>query len=397
MITALTLVVLAQWTPLFDGKTLNGWSQLSGTATYAVENGEIVGRTVSASPNSFLCTEKMYGDFELEYEVKVDPALNSGVQIRSMSVPGYQDGRVHGYQVEIDPTERGFSGGLYDEARRGWLQDLSKNAKGRKAFKNGQWNRYRVVAKGDHFQTWVNGVPCVDYRDSMTQWGFLALQVHSHEKPGLEVRWKNLRIKDLGIPSSKPPKNGKWVLHGPEDVKNWESERTPGAPCPWEWVDGSLQSGGGDISSKESFGDVRVHVEFMTDDNGMEGQANGNSGVYFMQSYEVQVLNSAPRGPLDNECGAIYGIKPPDFAMAFRANTWQTYDVEFKAPTWDGAKKLSNARITVYHNGTLIHKDVEIPRATTAGRDEQPGKRPIRLQDHGNKIRYRNIWVAPLG
>ncbi len=397
MITACTLVLALapQWTPLFDGKSLSGWTQLNGTATYVVERGEVVGRTVKGSPNSFLCSNKVYGDFELEFEVKVDPALNSGLQFRSISVPGYQEGRVHGYQAEIDPTERGWSGGLYEEGRRGWLKDLSKNEKGQKAFKSGKWNKYRIVARGDHFQIWVNGIQTTDAHDDLTTYGFFGLQVHSSDKEGLEVRWKNMRIKDHGIPTAKPPKSGRWLLHDEKDISNWMLARDS-TPCPWKWDSNSLMSGGGDICTKAPIGDCRVHVEFMTDENGAEGQGNGNSGVYFMESYEVQILNSAPRGPLDNECGAIYSVKAPDYAMAYKAGVWQAYDVVFTAPRYNGDTKLSNAKLTVYHNGTRVHKDVEVPRATAAGRAEAKGIRPIRLQDHGNKVRYRNIWVEEL-
>ena len=112
------------WQPLFNGKTLEGWVQRNGKAKYEVLDGEIVGTTVKGTPNSFLCTEKDYGNFILELEFWVDPTLNSGIQIRSESKPEYRNGRVHGYQVEIDPSSRAWSGGIYDEARRGWLNNL---------------------------------------------------------------------------------------------------------------------------------------------------------------------------------------------------------------------------------------------------------------------------------
>lgn len=187
-----------KWKALFDGKTLNGWVQRGGKARYHVEDGAIVGTTVQHTPNSFLCTRKTYGNFILELEFKVDPSLNSGVQIRSQSLREYKNGRVHGYQVEIDPSERAWSGGIYDEARRGWLNDLKNNEAARKAFKNGQWNHFRIEAIGDSIKTWVNGVPAADLVDSMTPTGFIALQVHStqSEKP-LHVRWRNIRIQDL--------------------------------------------------------------------------------------------------------------------------------------------------------------------------------------------------------
>jgi len=187
-----------KWKALFDGETLNGWVQRGGKARYHVEDGAIVGTTVQHTPNSFLCTKKIYGNFILELEFKVDPSLNSGVQIRSRSLKEYKNGRVHGYQVEIDPSERAWTGGIYDEARRGWLNDLKDNAPARKAFKNDQWNHFRIEAIGDSIKTWVNGVPAADLVDSMTPTGFIALQVHSTQsEKSLYVRWRNIRIQDL--------------------------------------------------------------------------------------------------------------------------------------------------------------------------------------------------------
>jgi hypothetical protein len=206
--------------PLFDGKTLAGWEQHGGKAKYTVEDGMIVGTAVPNTSNSFLCTKKHYGDFILELEFKVDDGLNSGVQIRSevfakpttIQVPNRKGevttrkipaDRVHGYQVEIDPSDRAFSGGIYDEARRGWLYDLAgaKHKKARDAFKKGEWNTFRIVAKGGSIKTWINGVPAADLKDSLTPRGLIALQVHGvgkdPKKVGLQVRWRNIRIKEL--------------------------------------------------------------------------------------------------------------------------------------------------------------------------------------------------------
>jgi hypothetical protein len=185
---------------LFDGKTLDGWKQLGGKAVYSVEDGTIVGQSVPNTSNSFLCTEKHYGDFILELEFKVDAGLNSGVQVRSNSFKEYRNGRVHGYQVEIDPSARAWSGGIYDEGRRGWLNNLKDNEPARKAFKQGEWNRFRIKAIGDSIQTWINGVPAADLKDSMTKTGFIGLQVHGVGKKTepLRVRWRNIRLKDLG-------------------------------------------------------------------------------------------------------------------------------------------------------------------------------------------------------
>jgi hypothetical protein len=184
--------------PLFDGKDLAGWTQRGGKAKYRVEDGVIVGTTEPNTPNSFLCTDKDYANFMLELDFKVDDGLNSGVQIRSESKPDYKDGRVHGYQVEIDTNPRAWTGGIYDEARRGWLNDLKDNEPARKAFRHNAWNHFRIVADGDSIKTWLNDVPAADLRDTMTSTGFIALQVHGtkSDKP-LTVRWRNIKIKTL--------------------------------------------------------------------------------------------------------------------------------------------------------------------------------------------------------
>jgi hypothetical protein len=196
----------AAWQNLFDGKTLDGWKQLGGKAKYRVEEGQVVGTTVPNTSNSFLCTDKDYGDFELEVEFKVDPKMNSGVQIRSNSLESYKNGRVHGYQVEIDPSDRAWTGGIYDEGRRGWLNDLKENKPAREAFKQNEWNKFRVVAVGDSIKTWLNGVPAADLKDSMTPRGFIALQVHGigNRDEALEVRWRNIRLKNLDKDQDKP-------------------------------------------------------------------------------------------------------------------------------------------------------------------------------------------------
>ncbi len=185
-----------KWVALFNGKDLTGWKLINGTAKYTVEKGAIVGTTVAGSPNSFLCSKKDYGDFELEFEVKLDPELNSGVQIRSHSAPEYKNGRVHGYQVEI--STNGHAGFVYDEARRGkFLNDGIDDPEKQAKFNNEGWNKYRVVCQADSIRTWVNGKQVSDLKDDMTKSGFIGLQVHSvGGDPHWQVRWRNLRLRE---------------------------------------------------------------------------------------------------------------------------------------------------------------------------------------------------------
>jgi hypothetical protein len=207
-----------KWINLIDGETLDGWTVHSGFATYRVEDGAIVGQAIKKSPNTFLCTNREFSDFILEFEVKLDdPELNSGVQFRSQIALHEQvfwfrnqDGeyrphtipadRVYGYQVEIASEEGGASGGVYDEARRAmmpwWPKEGSTESK---AFKNEQWNSYRIECKGDSIRTIVNGVVITDFRDALSLQGIIGLQVHDvgNDDTPYQVRWRNIRILEL--------------------------------------------------------------------------------------------------------------------------------------------------------------------------------------------------------
>ncbi len=205
--------------PLFNGNDLSGWVQRGGKAKYTIEGDTIVGTAVAGTPNSFLCTDRNYENFVLELDFKVDDGLNSGIQIRSECYDEdrvekvktkegktvekkFPAGRVHGYQVEIDASPRSWSGGIYDEARRGWLDDLSadEDSAAREAFKSGEWNHYRIEARGPSLKVTLNGVPAGQVEDDLTPTGFIALQVHAignKKEAGKQIRWRNITIEEL--------------------------------------------------------------------------------------------------------------------------------------------------------------------------------------------------------
>lgn len=225
VVASFAIAAEENFTPLFDGTTLEGWVQRGGKAKYFVEDDAIVGQSVPLTGNSFLCTEKEYGDFILELEFKVDPRLNSGIQVRSNSydkattITG-DDGktktieakRVHGYQFEIDndgKKDRMWSGGIYDEGRRGWLfpgirggDEGTFTEQGRKITKRDDWNTVRIEAVGNHFKTYLNGELRADFEDDMTPKGFIALQVHGvgAKTEPLQVQWRKIRIREMNRP-----------------------------------------------------------------------------------------------------------------------------------------------------------------------------------------------------
>ena len=188
--------------PIFDGKTLDGWTQRNGTATYRVVDNTIVGQTTKGSPNSFLCSNKLYDNFELVFEVKVHNSLNSGVQIRSKTKDGPK-GRVNGPQVEIESSgaKGAESGYIYGEAAGGWMTPKEKR-KPHKHFKDGEWNKYRILAEGARIQTWINGTQISDLVDEEKlkshPKGFIGLQVHGVGNRGpFDVAWRNIKIREI--------------------------------------------------------------------------------------------------------------------------------------------------------------------------------------------------------
>ncbi len=180
LLMVFTVTLTAQeWVDLFNGKNLKGWEKLDGSAEYRVENGEVIGVSRTGTPNTFMATKKVYGDFILEYEMKMDRGLNSGVQFRSVAVQPDGSKRVNGYQVECDDhDQRPWAGGIYEEAARGWLYPMAYNMSVTDANKRGEWNKVRVEAVGSTIRTYINGVNFANLVDDARAGGFIALQVH---------------------------------------------------------------------------------------------------------------------------------------------------------------------------------------------------------------------------
>lgn len=444
------------WTDLFNGKDLDGWVQRGGKAKYTIEDGCIVGTSTLTTPNSFLCTGRDYGDFVLEYDFKVDPRLNSGVQIRSHSFPTPTEitwqgkkisvpaDRVHGYQVEIDPDpkkNRWWSAGIFDEARRGWLypgalggEGKAFGDQGRKIFKQGDWNKVHVEAIGDSIKTTLNGTPCAEIKDSMSLTGFIALQVHSigneKDKEGSQVRWRNLRIKEAAAPSGKPAsaeaqasintltaeeKAAGWrLLWDGKTNTGWRSARSQDFPkAGWGMADGILsvgETGGlesaaaGDIITRDEFSEFELSVDFKITPGANSGikifvDPDLNKGAGSSIGAEFQILDDErhPDAKLgkdgDRTIGSLYDLIPAP----------KTKKVN-PVGEWNNARILSEGKhVTFWLNG---EKTVEFERGTQEWRDLVAGskyhvwpafgERPtghILIQDHGNQVFYKNIKI----
>ena len=412
--------------PLFDGKSTAGWVQRGGKAVYAVEEGALVGRSVLGEKNSFLCPPLEYADFVLEFEVMVDPKLNSGVQIRSAARPDYRSGVVHGYQVEIDASERGFSGGIYDEQRRGWLTSTDGAAASRKAWKAGEWNHYRVEANGDRLRTWLNGVAIADVTDGLARSGFVGFQVHESKEAGLAVKWRNIRIRELPraatglVPNTLTElerSQGFELLFDGRSTWGWRGAREKEFPKGgWEIQDGELsvlESGGaesrngGDIVTLRTFRAFELKLEFRL----TEG---ANSGVKY---YVDPELNRGPGSSIGLEYQLLDDARHPDAKAGRGGNRTlaSLYDLIAAATDkpakpigeWNEARIVSRGRrVEHWLNGAKV---LEYERGTEEFRrlvaeskyKVWPGFGELAagnllLQDHGNRVSFRNVKLREL-
>ena len=425
----------AGWQPLFNEKNLEGWKQLNGKADYKAVNDEIIGTTVSGEPNSFLTTEKLYSDFILELEMLVDTSMNSGIQIRSQSSADYMNGRVHGYQVEVDPSLREWSGGLYDEARRGWLYTLEYNPAGKKAFRNNEWNKYHIECIGNSIRTWINGIPTANLIDEVDPKGFIALQVHAipnSAQPGKQIHWRKIRIKTTDIQASpadsifvantiannispQETANGYSMLWDGKTNNGWRGAYKKSFPSRgWEIKDGVIKvllsaggesTNGGDIVTTCTYSAFELKFDFKLSEG-------ANSGVKYFVTEKENNKGSA----IGLEYQLLDDERHPDAKLGLNGDRTlaSLYDLAASTKIPASQKKIgewNQGMIRVYPDNRVEHwlygyKVLEYTRGSKEFLDMvskskfqnranfgMADKGHILLQDHGTAVSFRSLKI----
>jgi len=188
------------------------------------------------------------------------------------------------------------------------------------------------------------------------------------------------------------------VLFDGKNFSNWIGE--DGNSVKWQLVGGVMKvvPGSGSIVTRQNFNDFRLHAEFNIPElpPDVKDQARGNSGIYIQKRYEIQILDSYGLKATESDCGAIYKTKAPDKNVCKKPGVWQSYDIFFRVPRWQGDKKIEDARITVLQNNVVIHNNATIPNKTGAGQPEGPNPGPIKIQEHGSEVLFRNVWIVSL-
>jgi hypothetical protein len=431
-----------QMAPMFNQGSLEGWKAVGGAAEFKYEGNEIVGYAKANTPNTFLITEQEYGDFILELDLKIeDESSNSGIMIRGQYDPNGRDGEglVYGYQIEADPSPRAWSGGLYDEARRGWLYPLDLNPKAKSAFKMNDWNTYRVEAIGKEIKTWINGQEVSYVVDDMDARGFVGLQVHSINKPedeGNKTYFRNVRIQTQNLKPTpfkgevfvvstalneltEYEKENSWkLLFNGRDSEGWKGAYKDAFPDKgWhvrdgiltiEKADGGESSNFGDIVTKEKFSAFDLSFDF----NMTEG---ANSGV----KYFVTLSEGNKGSAIGLEYQVLDDERHPDAKMGRDGNRTlaSLYDLikaeknrRFIKPPGEWNK----GRVVVYPDNKVEHylngvKVVEYQRGSEEYRrlvseskyniwenfgEAEEGH--ILLQDHGDEVHFKNIKIKNL-
>lgn len=430
------------WINLFDGKTFNGWKKVAGTAAYSIQDGVITGTTVPNSPNTFLVTEKEYGDFILELEVMIeDTNSNSGIQFRSHFDANGNNGKgkVFGYQYELDPSSRKWTGGLYDEGRRDWLYPMMLNPAAQNAYRHGGFNKVKIECIGNTIKTWVNDIPAAYLIDTVDKKGIIALQVHSISKPemaGKKIHWKNIRIKTSGLDHSSFPKEVFAVNTIPNDLSSFEkysgwkllfngktnngwigAYKNSFPEKGWEIKDGTLSvlssegkesTNGGDIVTSEKFSAFDLSFEFKL-------TPGANSGL----KYFVTLTENNQGSAIGLEYQLLDDSLHADAKMGRDGNRTlaSLYDLIKANKTTRFIKQPGNwnmARIIVYPNNHVEHylngiKVLEYNRGSQSYRDlvaiskykvwpdfGEAKEGHIMLQDHGNAVSFRSIKIKRL-